>query len=82
MRFLISTQTVGEGSDFSEQLGSTFFAPSPRTRGIRNNSEREVSYDSYHPGGLNAALGDGSVRVYFEHDQFGHLACRRVATGK
>jgi prepilin-type N-terminal cleavage/methylation domain-containing protein/prepilin-type processing-associated H-X9-DG protein len=52
----------GEGSDFSEQLGSTFFAPSPRTRGIRNNGEREISYDSYHPGGLNAALGDGSVR--------------------
>jgi prepilin-type N-terminal cleavage/methylation domain-containing protein len=52
----------GEGSDFSEQLGSTYYPPSPRTRGIENNSEREVSYDSYHPGGLNAGLGDGSVR--------------------
>jgi len=52
----------GEGSDFSEQLGSTFFAPSPRSRGIVNNSEREISYDSYHSGGLNAALGDASVR--------------------
>jgi len=52
----------GEGSDFSEQLGSTYFAPSPRSRGIVNNSEREISFDSYHPGGLNAALGDASVR--------------------
>ena len=52
----------GDGSDFSEALGSTYYAPSPRRRGVTNNSERECAYDSFHTGGLNVSLGDGSVR--------------------
>jgi prepilin-type N-terminal cleavage/methylation domain-containing protein len=52
----------GSGSDFSEALGSTFFQPNPKSRNQRNNTEREISFASYHTGGLNVGLGDGSVR--------------------
>lgn len=51
----------GTGSDFSEALGSTFFAINARTRGVTNNTEREISFGSYHLGGINALFGDGSV---------------------
>jgi prepilin-type N-terminal cleavage/methylation domain-containing protein len=56
----------GSGSDFSEALGSTYFAMNARNRGIRNNTEREIGFSSYHQGGINACLGDGSVRFIKE----------------
>jgi prepilin-type processing-associated H-X9-DG protein len=53
----------GGGSDYSEALGST------RNRmnnpGL-NNSAREISFGSKHPGGVNVCLGDGSVRYVRE----------------
>jgi prepilin-type N-terminal cleavage/methylation domain-containing protein/prepilin-type processing-associated H-X9-DG protein len=53
----------GGGSDYSEALGST------RNRmnnpGL-NNSAREISFGSKHPGGVNVCLGDGSVRFVRE----------------
>lgn len=53
----------GSGSDFSESLGSTFFKiNSDQT----NNQERELSYSSYHPGGAQIALADGSARFVSE----------------
>jgi len=52
----------GGGSDFSEALGSTFFLPNPKARNQMNNTEREISFASYHTGGLNVGLADGSVR--------------------
>ena len=49
----------GNGSDFSEALGSTFFA-------INNDGpnapHKELAYGSFHIGGCNVVLGDGSVR--------------------
>lgn len=49
----------GNGSDFSEVLGSTYY---PINSKAQNNSERELSYSSQHTGGINACMGDGSVR--------------------
>lgn len=56
----------GSGSDFSEALGSTFYAINPMNRNIRNNTERELAYSSFHSGGINVCLGDGSVRFISE----------------
>ncbi len=53
----------GNGSDFSEVLGSTFY---PINTDARNNSERECAYASSHAGGINACLADGSVRFVAE----------------
>jgi len=49
----------GNGSDFSEALGSTYY---PINTKATNNSERECAFASSHTGGINACLGDGSVR--------------------
>jgi len=53
----------GNGSDFSEALGSTFF---PVNSKEENNTAREISYASFHPGGVNACMADGSVRFVAE----------------
>ncbi|QDV59377.1 DUF1559 domain-containing protein [Rosistilla oblonga] len=53
----------GSGSDFSESLGSTFYRINSKEV---NNTERELSYSSYHPGGAQVALGDGSTRFVSE----------------
>ena len=53
----------GNGSDFSEVLGSTYY---PINSPAQNNTERELSYSSNHPTGINACLADGSVRFYSE----------------
>ena len=49
----------GGGSDFSEVLGSTYYAINNKAE---NNSEREIAFSSYHTGGINVCMGDGSVR--------------------
>ncbi len=53
----------GAGSDFSEALGSTFY---PMNSKEENNTAREISFASSHPGGINVTLGDGSVRFVAE----------------
>ena len=61
----------GQGSDWSEYLGSTFYginrsllpAGTPTSPG---NNERELSFGSYHPGGCNVVLCDGSTRFVSE----------------
>ena len=62
---------VDQGSDWSEFLGSTYYkinrslseeaSPAPLTW-----AERELSFGSYHPGGCNVALSDGSTRFVSE----------------
>jgi len=61
----------GQGSDWSEYLGSTYYginrslsteaSPTPLSW-----AERELSFGSYHPGGCNVALSDGSTRFVSE----------------
>ena len=55
----------GSGFDFSEALGSTYY-PINRTDQTLNGDEAECSYSSFHPVGINVALGDGSVRFVSE----------------
>jgi len=54
----------GAGSDFSEVLGSTFYAINPDAT---NNSERECSFGSFHTGGANILFADGKVRFMSEN---------------
>ena len=49
----------GNGSDFSEVLGSTYYRINNKAN---NTAERESAFASSHSGGVNACLGDGSVR--------------------
>lgn len=53
----------GNGSDYSESLGSTYY---PINSKQTNNAERELSYSSYHPGGAQGVLCDGSTRFFAE----------------
>lgn len=53
----------GDGSDFSEALGSTYF---PMNNWNASESERECAFSSYHERGVIGALADGSVRFLDE----------------
>ena len=54
----------GNGSDFSEALGSTFF-------GINNDGpnapDKELAFGSFHTGGTQVTLADGSSRFISEN---------------
>jgi hypothetical protein len=52
----------GNGSDYSEALGSAFYPPN--TQG--SAAERELSFASFHPGGANIVLCDASTRLVSE----------------
>lgn len=61
----------GEGSDFSEVLGSTYYPVNlaffkDTTAVPVNSSGRECAFGSWHPGGCNAVLCDGSSRFVSE----------------
>lgn len=52
---------TGSGNDFSEVLGSTFYAINlSHTSSVTD--EVECSFSSFHPRGVNACLADGSTR--------------------
>jgi prepilin-type N-terminal cleavage/methylation domain-containing protein len=53
----------GDGGDFSEVLGSTFYKINNQAV---NTSERELAYSSYHPGGAMMVLADGSTQFAAE----------------
>lgn len=54
----------GDGSDFSEVLGSTFYSINPEAT---NNSERECAFGSFHAGGANILFADGKVKFMSEN---------------
>lgn len=54
----------GNGSDFSEVLGSTYYSINPDAQ---NNAERECAFGSFHTGGANILLGDGRIRFVSEN---------------
>lgn len=58
----------GDGSDFSEVLGSTFYAINNESS---NFSHREVSFSSVHTGGAHIVFGDGSARFISESIDIG-----------
>jgi type II secretory pathway pseudopilin PulG len=51
----------GDGSDFSEALGSTFY---PINLHGRSEQQRECAFSSYHRAGVNGALADGSTHFF------------------
>jgi prepilin-type N-terminal cleavage/methylation domain-containing protein len=53
----------GDGSDFSEALGSTYYVINSRSP---REVERECAFSSYHSSGIVGALADGSVRFFAE----------------
>ncbi len=59
----------GAGTDYSEVLGSTYFPINlmfSTDPNVSAETEKELSFGSYHPGGCNGALGDASVRFFAE----------------
>ena len=54
----------GDGGDYSEVLGTSYYPINSKEIDTSTNTsdERENSYSSYHTGGINVCLGDGSVR--------------------
>jgi len=50
----------GNGSDFSEVLGSTYYKINTRAT---NNSERESAFGGFHVGGTHILFGDGKVKL-------------------
>ncbi len=51
----------GNGSDFSESLGSTYYKMNSTSP-----TEAELSFGSYHQGGAHVVFGDGSVRFMLD----------------
>ena len=75
----------GDGSDFSECLGSAFFPINTAfskdlTTYPQDGSARECAFGSFHPGGCNASLCDGSVR--FASETMDLTIWRAVASAK
>ncbi len=58
-----------QGEDYSECMGSTYypinlmFSTDPT---VSQDTQKELAFGSYHPGGCNGALGDASVRFFSE----------------
>ena len=48
----------GDGMDFSEALGSTFYPINLRTG---SEQHRECAFSSYHAGGVHGSCADGST---------------------
>jgi prepilin-type N-terminal cleavage/methylation domain-containing protein len=51
----------GDGSDFSEALGSTYY---PINLGGKNERQRECAFSSRHAGGVNGSCADGSIHFF------------------
>ena len=51
----------GDGMDFSEALGSTFYPINLRTG---NEQHRECAFSSYHAGGVYGSCADGSTHFF------------------
>lgn len=58
--FFHADADTGQGHDFSEALGSTFYRINLTHKSSVGN-EVECSYSSFHPGGVNICLADGST---------------------
>jgi prepilin-type N-terminal cleavage/methylation domain-containing protein len=53
----------GNGGDFSEVLGSTYYRINTKAK---NNSERECAFGGIHTGGTHILFGDGKVKFMSE----------------